>query len=93
VTALLGKVLPQDVSAWQLGADCTALRKQAHGLTRGLKQQKEVRQGVVTEGPSGCCWGSCFWQHATLPPSPAVQPLHSCSSRMRAHAALHTPCP
>jgi hypothetical protein len=44
--ALVDSVVPEDVAKWQLAADIQQLRKDTHGLSRGLRQQKEVSWGI-----------------------------------------------
>lgn len=52
--ALVDTVVPKDVAKWQVAADIQQLRKDTHGLSRGLRQQKEVSSPFVSHhGPCG----------------------------------------
>ena len=43
LAALMGRVVPADISTWQVTTDIQQLRKESQGLSRTLRRQKEVR--------------------------------------------------
>jgi hypothetical protein len=50
VKALMEAVVPKDVAKWQMTADIQQLRKEAQGMSRTLRQQKQVGGGTASTG-------------------------------------------